>query len=99
MEPSQTPGWLALSNAFTVAPGRCTPKGEYPLVFTPPPESNTFWLSTMSWHGMSCCFWPSPVSRPTTPLLVVDPCDQEIQPALKASCTAGWSPDGRPVMN
>ena len=48
MAPSQTPWWLALSNAFTVAPGRRTPKAEYPLVITPPPESKTFWLSTMS---------------------------------------------------
>ena len=48
MEPSQTPGWRALSNAFTVAPGRCVPKGEYPLVFIPPLESNTLLLSTTS---------------------------------------------------
>jgi len=26
--PSHMPGLLALSNAFTVAPGRCTPNGE-----------------------------------------------------------------------
>src|SRR5258708_24625633 len=74
MAPSQTPGWSALSNALTVAPGRCTPKGEYPLVLTPPPESNTFWLSTMSSHGISCWFAPFPFSRHSTPALDDDPC-------------------------
>ena len=60
----------------------------------------TFWLSVMSWHGISDWFWPLPLSRPTTPLLVVDPCDQYIQPSpLKASCSVGWSPVGRLVMN
>src|SRR2546422_6752467 len=51
MAPSQTPWWLALSNAFTVAPGRCTPKGEYPLVFTPPPESDRKSTRLNSSHG------------------------------------------------
>ena len=48
MEPSQIPGPVALSNAFTVAPSRATPWGEYPLVLSPSPESNVFWLSVMS---------------------------------------------------
>src|SRR5206468_2736977 len=48
MAPSQIPGPVALSNALTVAPLRCTPKGEYPLVLTPPPESNTLSLSLIS---------------------------------------------------
>src|SRR6266478_8823271 len=28
-----------------------------------------------AWQGISCWFVPPPLSRPTTPLLVVDPCD------------------------
>ena len=38
MAPSQMPFPVAPSNAFTVV--RCVPKSEYPLVVTPPPESN-----------------------------------------------------------
>ena len=48
MAPSQTPRWSALSNARTVAPFRVVPNGEYPLVKTPSPESNTLSLRTMS---------------------------------------------------
>jgi hypothetical protein len=48
MAPSQIPGPVALWNAVTVAPFRATPCGEYPLVLSPSPESNVFWLSVMS---------------------------------------------------
>ncbi len=74
--PSQMPRPVALSKASTVAPGRWVPNGEYPLVVTPPPELNTFLLSVICWHGISCWFKPLLLSRPTTPEFVVDPCDQ-----------------------
>src|SRR5215813_6710542 len=82
MAPSQTPcrTWPVneLKKAGILAPGCCLPKGEYPLVATNGErlEMNTLSLSVMSWHGISDWFAPPLLSRPTTPLLVVDPCDQ-----------------------
>src|SRR5207249_1868919 len=48
---------------------------------------------------MSCWLRPPLLSRPTTPELVVDPWDQYSHPLLNASCSAGWSPVDKSVMN
>src|SRR2546425_6352058 len=48
--PSQIPGPVAESKAGTVAPGRCTPWGEYPLVETVALEANTLALSRSEEH-------------------------------------------------
>src|SRR5882762_728164 len=64
----------------------------------PSPESQTFWLSVIRWHAMSCWFPPPPLSWPVTPELVAEPCDQYSQPSLTRICSVGWSPVGRPVI-
>ena len=74
--PLQTPGRtlpvVALKNAGTVPPLFVWPNSEYPLVKVPPPESKTFSLRVISWHGISG--WPE--GKSTTPLFVVDPAPQ-----------------------
>src|SRR6267143_756835 len=64
----------------------------------PSPESQTFWLSVIRWHAMSCWFPPPPLSWPVTPELVAEPCDQYSQPSLTRICSVGWSPVGSPTI-
>ena len=93
------PGCVASSNAGTVAPGRCTPWFEYPLVMWPSPEDQRLSLSLMFWQAMSCWLPPPPLSWPVTPELVAEPCDQYTKLSFTCSISVGWSPVGRPTMN
>jgi hypothetical protein len=74
--PVHMPGAVASSKAGTLAPGRDTPWLEKPLVKCPSPEDQTFWLSVIGSHAMSCWLPPPPLSCPVTPELVAEPCDQ-----------------------